>query len=341
MRRRHDVGPKSEFPRLYGGVRVRQHWRMHNHAAHSLCLTSAADPRIRAVSHTVRSATVVDFGVGTPGSLEAGLLLSRICLGDAAEVSIVAESFDLCSTDLAVLVRTDHPVLACLGSQYAGWPVAVGEFFAMGSGPMRMARGREDVLDHLGLAESPEVVGGVLECNEIPPPMVIDHIAEQCGVETKQLAIAVAPCGSIAGTVQVIARSVETALHKLHALSFDVRAIISAAGVAPLAPPAKPSDAIGGIGRTNDSILYGGRVTLWVDCDQEAVDEVGPSVPSGSSKDHGRPFASVFKEYDFDFYRVDPLLFSPAVVTIINRRSGISRRFGEIQSEILRQSFLS
>ena len=128
-------------------------------------------------------------------------------------------------------------------------------------------------------------------------------------------------------------------MHKLHALGFDVRSVFSAVGVAPLAPPARPGDLTGGIGRTNDAILYGGRVTLWVDCDQQAIDAVGAAVPSTASKDHGRPFAAIFKDYDHDFYRVDPHLFSPAVVTIINRRSGQGRRFGAIQSDVLRASF--
>ena len=36
-----------------------------------------------------------------------------------------------------VFVTTDHPIAACLFSQYAGWQVATNGFFAMGSGPMR------------------------------------------------------------------------------------------------------------------------------------------------------------------------------------------------------------
>ena len=96
---------------------------------------------------------------------------------------------------------------------------------------------------------------------------------------------------------------------------------------------------IGGIGRTNDAILYGGRVTLWVDCEQDAVDAVAESVPSIASRDYGRPFAKIFKDYDYDFYKVDPHLFSPAVVQIINRRSGLARRFGQLQTEVLRASF--
>ncbi len=59
------------------------------------------------------------------------------------------------------------------------------------------------------------------------------------------------------------------------------------------------------------------------------------NVPSSSSGDHGQPFAKVFKQYEYDFYKVDPLLFSPAVVTIHNLRSGRTWTSGRVEPEIL------
>jgi methenyltetrahydromethanopterin cyclohydrolase len=313
---------------------------MLNHASHQLCLNAVDQCAALNVAPTrIAGATVIDAGVAVSGSLQAGLLMARVCLGDAAQVTLTSEDAERLVSDVGVMVCTDQPLRACLGGQYAGWPVSVDKYFAMGSGPMRMARGREEMLGQLELHESPDRVAGLLESGELPSSAVIDAIAQQCGLAVDRLALMVAPAGSLAGTVQVIARSVETAMHKLHALRFDVRTIFSAVGVAPLAPPARPDDTVGGIGRTNDSILYGGRVTLWVDSDQDAIDAVAEAVPSAASKDHGRPFAAIFKDYEYDFYKVDPHLFSPAVVTIINRRSGKTRRFGSIQTDILRASF--
>jgi methenyltetrahydromethanopterin cyclohydrolase len=318
---------------------------MLNHASYRLIESmskspSTDGPLVLGVRQThVAGALVIDAGIQVAGSLEAGLMVARICLGDAATVTIVPENEDRLASDIGVMVRTDQPVLACLGGQYAGWPVTAGKYFAMGSGPMRMARGREPMLTELGLSESPTMVSGVLESTEFPTDEVIKVIASDTKLRTDQVAVVVAPSGSLVGSIQVVARSVETALHKLHSLKFDVRCIFSAVGVAPVPPPAKPSDVIGGIGRTNDAMLYGGRVTLWVDCEQADVDAVAEAVPSGSSKDYGRPFAAIFKDYEYDFYKVDPHLFSPAVVTIINRRTGIARRFGSIHTEVLRQSF--
>jgi methenyltetrahydromethanopterin cyclohydrolase len=289
----------------------------------------------------VGGAAVIDAGAVCPGSLEAGVLLARLCMGDLATVTLAAAWGDQLASNNTVQVRSDDPLRSCLGAQYAGWPVQSDDFFAMGSGPMRMLRGREPMLEELGLVETSSIVAGVLEAETLPSPAAIELIAEQCGVDCQGVHLAVAPSTSIAGSIQVVARSIETALHKLHELNFDVRDIRSATGVAPLPPPAKRGDTVDGIGRTNDAILYGATVTLWVDCPDDQVHQVVDRVPSSSSSDHGQPFAKIFKQYEYDFYKVDPLLFSPAVVTFHNLRSGRSWTAGKIDSAVLKQSFYS
>jgi methenyltetrahydromethanopterin cyclohydrolase len=292
-------------------------------------------------SAQISGAQVLDAGVNCRGSLAAGLLLARLCLGDRAEVSLLPSDFASLCSHQTVFVRTDDPLVACLGCQYAGWPVQSEDYFAMGSGPMRMVRGREPVLQSLGLTEPAQPVSGVLESDKLPTTSTIAPIASQCQVSPQDLHLAIAPSTSLAGSVQVVARSIETAMHKLHELHFDVRTIVSATGNAPLPPPAKLGDTVQGIGRTNDAMLYGATVTLWVDHDDEAIESVIERVPSCSSGDFGQPFAKVFKQYQYDFYKVDPLLFSPAVVTIHSLRSGRTWTAGRIESEILRQSFLA
>ena len=46
-----------------------------------------------------------------------------------------------------------------------------------------------------------------------------------------------------------------------------------------------------------------------------------------------------YERYEQDFYKIDPLLFSPAVLNLINLRSGRSYRFGETRPDILQRSF--
>ncbi len=93
------------------------------------------------------------------------------------------------------------------------------------------------------------------------------------------------------------------------------------------------------LGRTNDAILYGGEVTLWVDADDAQLAELGPRIPSGASADHGQPFATIFARYQHDFYRIDPLLFSPAVIRFVNLASGRTSQFGHTLPRVLHESF--
>jgi methenyltetrahydromethanopterin cyclohydrolase len=236
-----------------------------------------------------------------------------------------------------VTVTTDRPLAACLASQYAGWPLSYEDYFAMGSGPMRAARGREPLFDKIGCQEDASRVVGVLESARLPGDVVCRDIARQCRVEAEQVTLLVAPTASLAGTLQIVARSVETALHKLLELGFDMQRIVAGTGVAPVPPVA--ADDLSGIGRTNDAVLYGGRVMLWVRGDDQSLGRIGPQVPSSASADYGRPFREIFERYDRDFYRIDPLLFSPAEIALVNIETGRLHRFGEPNVDVLEQSF--
>ena len=205
-------------------------------------------------------------------------------------------------------------------------------------GPMRAAYCQEEIFKHLEITrdESGKAVG-ILETSQLPTEQVTNDIAEKCGVHARDLILLVARTASIAGSVQVVARSIETALHKMHELTFDLHRIVSGYGIAPLPPVAK--DDMAGIGRTNDAVLYGGQVTLWATGDDESLAEIGAKTPSHSSDDFGRPFLQVFESYDRDFYKVDPLLFSPAQITLVNIETGRTHRFGSTRPDILVESF--
>ena len=291
---------------------------------------------LRAEWHDVAGATVIDLGVIARGGLEAGLALAQICLAGLGRVQLLPGDADVWPGP-AVCVSTDHPIAACLASQYAGWQIAQGKYFAMGSGPMRAVAAREELIQHLGLKEAADQAVGVLETSKLPPADVVEYLARECGLAPDRLTLLAARTASQAGTVQVVARSVETALHKLHELKFDLGRLESGWGVAPLPPPA--ADDLAGIGRTNDSILYGAQVTLWVRGDDESLRQIGPQIPSNSSADHGEPFAKIFQRAGHDFYKIDPLLFSPAVVTFANLDTGHSFTFGRLLPEVIRRSF--
>lgn len=279
---------------------------------------------------------VYDFGIETRGGLEAGRLLAEICMAGLGHVTV--QNGQLAGRGWPhVTVRTDHPVEACLASQYAGWQISVDKYFAMGSGPMRAAAAHEELFARLGIAETSDVCVGVLETGQFPTDDACRAIAEKCGVDPANLALATAPTSSPAGNVQVVARSVETALHKLHELGWDVSRVQCGFGTAPLPPVA--ADDLTGIGRTNDAILYGGRVSLWVTGDDVTIAEVGPHVPADASPVSGKPFLEIFEEAGRDFYKIDPHLFSPAEITIHNLDTGRMSTFGSVNPAVLEASF--
>lgn len=310
-----------------------------NQRSASLAESIIEDPEILAVS-TVASdvATVIDFGVSSRGGISAGLMLARMCMADLADIRLHPASAQINVPQ--VFVHTDHPLQACLLSQYAGWKIATDDFFGMGSGPIRAAVGTEQLFSEFDVSESDtdsaSACVGILETGSLPTDSALELVRQAVGRDRKVI-LAVAPTASSAGSIQVVARSVETALHKLHELQFPVERIVSGCGAAPLPPVAH--DDLHGIGRTNDSILYGAAVNLWVDCEDSLIHEFGPRTPSSSSSSHGQSFLSLFKSANCDFYALDKALFSPAVVVFHNVTTGNSFRFGQTVPDLLHDSF--
>jgi methenyltetrahydromethanopterin cyclohydrolase len=281
----------------------------------------------------IESHQILDAGRFAKGGIAAGLRLAEICLSGLGSVHLVPGE-----KGPMVQVFSDHPVSACLASQYAGWQISVEKYFAMGSGPFRAAYAKEQIFQDLEFQkEQTASVVGVLETRKPPTKEVLDYLQKKLPDSVQSIRLAFAPTASLAGTIQVVARSLETALHKLHELKFDLKQVVSGVGLAPL-PPIGAND-VQAIGWTNDAILYGGRVTLYVHANDGELEQIGSRVPSSASKDYGATFGELFARYDGDFYKIDPMLFSPAEITFHNLSTGKSHRFGCVDSDILRRSF--
>ena len=281
----------------------------------------------------------IDFGV-TPkakrAGINAGLLLARACMSNLCDIHVeTAVAGDLEWPHVSV--HSDYPLQSCLLSQYAGWQLSTDDFFGMGSGPMRAAARVEDLFTEFSHQETADKIVGVIESSQSPSEAVFQKIADQCGVVPADVVLLVAPTASLAGSVQIAARCLETALHKLHELKFDINSIVSGFGTAPLSPVAKND--LQGIGRTNDSILYGGRVHLYVTGDDAAIEKIGPAVPASAADVYGQPFLQIFEDAGRDFYKIDPHLFSPAQVTFQNVDSGSVFQYGRLDATILKTSF--
>jgi len=291
--------------------------------------------RLRVLHDATTGARLIDAGIEAVGGLEAGQRVAEICMAGLGQVRLVPGG--PWSGMPAVEVTTDHPVAGCMAAQYAGWQIQREGFFAMGSGPMRALASIEPLFERIGYQESDEAAVGVLETHTMPPAGVLKYVAETCRVAPRNLTLIVAPTASMTGTIQVVARTVETALHKLSELGFPLRRIVSGYGVAPLPPVA--ADDLTAIGRTNDAVLYGGEVVLWLHGGEVDLETLGPKIPSCASPDFGRPFIEIFKAYDHDFYKIDANLFSPAVVTLVDLDCGKMHRFGRRDDDLLRRSF--
>jgi len=299
----------------------------------------AADYRV-AVSRTASGVELIDAGIAVPGGLEAGRLVAEICMGGLGRVRLAGQA-PFARWRWQVDVSARHPVIACLASQYAGWSLSHGEgkgaFFALGSGPARAMGSKEPLFEELGYRNPPGATVLVLEVDKVPPPEIAEKVVSRCGIAPQDLTIVLTPTGSLAGGVQIVARVLEVALHKVHALHFPLGAIVDGAASAPLPPPSP--DFMTAMGRTNDAILFGGQVHLYVRCEDAQAEQLANALPSSASRDFGKPFAAVFKDYGYDFYKVDPMLFSPARVMVSNLASGRSFAAGALHEDLLDQSF--
>jgi methenyltetrahydromethanopterin cyclohydrolase len=287
---------------------------------------------------------IVDAGIEAPGSIGAGLRVGEICMGGLGHVHLRSGS-DAEGWPTWLDVRSSQPVLACLGSQYAGWSLSATKeetggkkFFSLGSGPARALAVKERLFAELDYRDHAECGVLVLEVDRAPPKIVIDKLLRDCNLAADALTLILTPTTSLAGTTQVVARVLEVALHKSHELGFALANIVDGAGTAPL--PSPSADGVEAMGRTNDSILYGGRVHLTVRGDDEAARELARALPSRNSRDHGRSFAHIFKEVEYDFYKIDGALFAPAEVWVSNIDSGNTWHGGAPEMALLQRLWL-
>ncbi len=306
-------------------------------------LLGEADALRVAVRRDESGARIVDAGIEAPGSIAAGLIVGEICLGGFGSVGLKSNAADGWPSWLEV--RSSQPVLACLASQYAGWSLAASKeetggkkFFSLGSGPARALAAKEALYAELGYRDRADRGVIVLEVDRAPPAVVVQKILRDCALQAEGLTIVLTPTSSAAGTTQVVARVLEVALHKSHELGFDLAHVVDGVASAPL--PSPSPDGVEAMGRTNDAILYGGRVHLAVRGSDAAARDLAVKLPSHNSKDYGRSFAEIFKAVEYDFYKIDPALFAPAEVWVSNLDSGATFHGGALNMALLRGLWL-
>jgi len=302
----------------------------------SQLISDAAELRL-GISRGELGETLIDSGLG---GIAAGLRIAKICMGGLGDLTL-APSSATPRWPWTLAVRSSNPVIACLASQYAGWRLAddgAGKpFFALGSGPARALARREPLFDHLSYADSAAHATLVIESDSPPPANVVAKVAADCRVTPNDLTIIFAPTQSLVGSTQIAARALEVALHKAHELAYPLERVVDGLGAAPLCPP--HPDFVTAMGRTNDAIIFAGRVQLYVTGPADDARALACNLPSNVSRHYGRPFAEIFKEVKGDFYAIDPMLFSPAKIAVTALETGESFHAGEINLGLLDASF--
>ena len=289
------------------------------------------------VEKTGSGATIVDAGIEAKGGFQAGKIITEICMGGCGKAEIIPRRYGELELP-SIFVYTDHPVIATLGSQFAGWQIKEGDYFAIGSGPARaLALKPKEIYEKIGYRDDFDKAVVVLETDKHPPEKLLERFVKDCHVLSKNLAVILTPTARIAGATQVSGRIIETGIHKLSKLGLDPNVILYAWGCAPISP-IHPKF-VKAMARTNDAILYGGITYYAIEYeDEEELKEIVEKAPSKASKDYGKPFIEIFKEVNYDFYKIDPNLFAPAILIVNNIQTGKIFRAGEINAEILTKS---
>ncbi len=278
---------------------------------------------------------LIDAGAKAAGGVEAGLRMAEAAMGGLGSISVCMDRASP-KWPFTIEVRSSQPVLACLGSQYAGWNLSSQDYFAMGSGPARALARVEPLFETLSYRDTASSAVLILETAKPPPQAIVEKVGRATGLAPEKLTFLYAPTQSLAGGVQIVARALEVALHKTNDLKFPLDNVVDGIGTAPI--PAPHPDFLTAMGRTNDAIIYGGSVQLFVKGSAKDASELAERLPSRASRDHGHPFAEVFKRFKGDFYAIDPLLFSPAEVIVTAIETGDTFRAGERDLQMLERS---
>ncbi len=280
---------------------------------------------------------IIDAGLESKGSIEAGKIITEICLGGLGRATVSSMQIGAHRFP-SISVSTDYPAISTLGSQLAGWQIKSGSYQALGSGPARaLALKPKAVFEKIDYKDDYDEAVLVLETDKEPPEDIITNVSELCHVTTDKIYIIIVPITSISGLTQVSGRIVETGIHKLTNLGFDPKLITHAWGSAPILPVSK--DPVEAMGRSNDAILYGGETHIVVNCDDdEELRRITEKSVSSASEQYGQPFAEILKRAQLDFYKIDPKLFAPAVVTVSNVKTNRTFYAGKININAIMRS---
>jgi methenyltetrahydromethanopterin cyclohydrolase len=67
--------------------------------------------------------------------------------------------------------------------------------------------------------------------------------------------------------------------------------------------------------------------------------ELLQKAPASTSSSYGKPFNIIFEDAEYDFYKIDPGLFAPAIFTVNNLKTGKTITVGKLDEDLVKKSF--
>ena len=317
-----------------------------NHRAWQLAeqMVARAEELSISVTNLPCGTRVLDVGLEAPGGWLAGKYAAEISLGGLGQVDFVPINYRTDGSAFepelwlpGVRVVVDQPVIACIASQYAGWGIRKGDYFAIGSGPARALAAVEAVFQQFEYRDNADVAVLVLEGSTKPTDEIAQYIARKCRIDPAGLTLLAAPAASLAGSFQISARVVATGMHQMLYQGFDFKQVLHGYGSAPIPPVATSEELASTL--CNDCVLYGGRVHYTVNGADDQIEAFLQHIPAVSSPDYGTPFDQLYRRYG-GFYDVDKLIFCPSTISINNIASGRTFRAGRPHTGVLESSLL-
>lgn len=281
--------------------------------------------------------TVIDMGQNAPGGWQAARYFCLVVLGGLGEVSY--EAFPLGDLRLiGVRVMVDRPIESCVASALAGWKIETGPDAAILSGPARALNSEPDhYFDLIPYRDRWHEAVITVQMRKPVTDALAETIARACRVSPDDLYILATRHASLVCAVQVAARGVELAMHRLSLEGFDITCIRYASSIAVI-PPVAADEAVA-FGRNNDALIYGNEVTLAVDSSDEVIARIVPRAVTAASPIGGRLFADLYREAGYNFHAIPPEMHTPSVLHVTNINTGTTVSAGQVDIAVLRRSF--
>lgn len=282
-------------------------------------------------------ATVIDTGVEVASGYLTGLKLIEIAMGGLGTATLTFMDYDGLMLP-TVVVTTDYPAISLLGSQLAGWTVKAEGFHGFGSGPARaLALKPKRVFEKIKYKDQYDSAVLLLETEMKPTNEAALEVSKMCNVKPENLYLVLTTSNTLAGSVQVSGRVVETGLYRLDFLGFDPLKVVYAVGFAPVMPP-HPDPNVS-VSREEDALIYGGSSQYIVDFEnEEKLKEFSVKAPATTWPEYGKTSYEALKAVNFDWSKLDPSFFAIGAVTIVNRRTGKVLASGKIYPEMIKKS---